>query len=133
VHETTQCPPLRVRLHLNTGGVVVDLAGELDVATSPQVLALEQLIRDHGGQAVINLRHLIFIDAAGVSAFLHLANALPSFSLTNPTGIVARVLAITSTDYLVDSQPSPSSPDGPSRPLHADVLPTRRRRRSRQG
>jgi anti-anti-sigma factor len=82
------------------GRVVVQLRGELDLATAPE---LEELIveRLDAGQAVVlDLRELEFMDSSGlrviIAAHARAGRGGPRFTIVRPpaNGAVARILTI---------------------------------------
>ena len=67
----TQLPNLRVGVRTDVAYAIVQLDGELDVASSgPLVQHLSDLLSRGYTQIVIDLSHLVFCDAAGLGAFV---------------------------------------------------------------
>ena len=72
------------------------------LATADEVAAcLSEVVRD-GADVVVDLGGLSFIDARGLAALVHARNLASQaghvVSLRNPTGLVARALAVTGLD-----------------------------------
>lgn len=63
---------LSVSVHLTSGGPVVTLAGELDVATAPAATACFDVFDvDRTPRVVIDVAGLSICDCAGLNTFLH--------------------------------------------------------------
>lgn len=61
----------------NAGSVVVDVAGEIDAATVPQLWdVLERLIGEGQRNLVIDLSRVGFIDSTGIGVVIRAMNAL---------------------------------------------------------
>jgi anti-anti-sigma factor len=90
-----------VQCRRDDAGVVVELRGELDVSTAPELRShLASVLDDHGSSTiVIDLHDLTFIDAAGLGALVHARNHLRSrggeIRITEPRPIVRKVLDVT--------------------------------------
>jgi anti-anti-sigma factor len=54
----------------------LSLAGELDLATTPQLLDRAQELVDDEGDLTIGLTEVSFIDSQGIRAFIQIARAL---------------------------------------------------------
>jgi anti-sigma B factor antagonist len=60
-------PPFRSHLRLAGGVARIELAGEFDMATAPEVeRALEQALRAGCHRIVVDLRNLVFMDSTGL-------------------------------------------------------------------
>jgi anti-sigma B factor antagonist len=58
-----------------TGEVIVDIGGELDIATTEMAVSyVTDIIDNHHGPVIVNLARLEFCDARGLSALLRMAN-----------------------------------------------------------
>jgi anti-sigma B factor antagonist len=95
----------------DTAGSRVQLRGELDLATAPQLARLLDLLRRDGHrQITLDLSGLEFLCAAGLAVFLRADQALRAVGgrlvLTRPTRLVRRVLAITGLDATLAIQPA---------------------------
>ncbi len=78
----------------------IDLRGELDVETAPRVRQqLAEVTRAGATAAVVDLRHVTFLDSSGLSALIEAGNALAdqggALYLEGATGAVKQVLEIT--------------------------------------
>jgi anti-anti-sigma factor len=71
-------PMLRIALARNGATAVVQLEGELDVATAGQAAeVLEQVAAEPVGTVIIEAGGLQFLDASGLAPLLRTANRLP--------------------------------------------------------
>ena len=78
------------------GGVVVDVAGEIDALTVPQLWELlERLIEDGERNVVIDLSRVGFIDSTGIGVVIRAMNALKDrggeLSLRGPSPMTYQV------------------------------------------
>lgn len=94
----------------DTAGSRVQLRGELDLATAPQLARLlDQLRRDGHRQITLDLSGLEFLSASGLTVFLRTDQALRAVGgqlvLTRTTRMARRVLAITGLDTTLSIQP----------------------------
>lgn len=93
--------------------VELHLSGELDAWSSDK---LDDYIRRHedGGAAEIriDLRRLVFIDAAGVGTLVSAARRAGTggwrLSLANAQGLVARVIELTQLEAMIDHWQNPA-------------------------
>lgn len=72
----------------------IRLAGELDLATAPRVLEHVQPLTDEGGDIVVDLAELTFMDATGLQALTTVARSLRGHGqlvLDRPSGQVRRL------------------------------------------
>jgi anti-sigma B factor antagonist len=95
----------------DTAGSRVQLRGELDLTTAPQLARLlDQLRRDGHHQITLDLSGLEFLCAAGLAVLLHADQALRAAGgrlvLTRPTRLARRMLAITGLDATLTIQPT---------------------------
>jgi anti-sigma B factor antagonist len=95
----------------DTAGSRVQLRGELDLTTAPQLeRLLDQLRRDGHHQITLDLSGLEFLCAAGLAVLLHADQALRAAGgrlvLTRPTRLARRMLAITGLDATLTIQPT---------------------------
>jgi anti-anti-sigma factor len=80
-------------------GTVVTVAGELDVATAPE---LAQALADADGQVTVDLSATTFADPAALGVLLAArADGLRIRVLPRSGGQVARLLALTQTEKLL--------------------------------
>lgn len=111
--------PAALELRCSLGGdwALVELSGELDLLSAPDLEAvLEALVRRGHVWLRIDMRHLEFIDARGLGALAATAESVAgsgSLRLVSPRPIVRRLLAITGLDGVVKvEEPAlPGSPD----------------------
>ena len=81
-------------------GTVVTVAGELDVATAPE---LAQALADADGQVTVDLSATTFADPAALGVLLSAhANGVRIRVLPRRGGQVARLLALTQTEQLLN-------------------------------
>jgi anti-sigma B factor antagonist len=86
--------------------VVLRLAGELDLSTTPHLSErIDEVLGDGRTVIVVDLHAVTFCDSTGMSAFIrghHLCSAAGgSLRLTGARGVVARVLKISGLDTLL--------------------------------
>jgi anti-anti-sigma factor len=84
---------------------VVALAGDVDCGTGAAVLDCVSDLAQRGN-VVVDLRDAQFLDSAGLAALLGarrvVARSGGTFTLRNPPRFIARVLALSGIDRLVD-------------------------------
>ncbi|WP_063780841.1 STAS domain-containing protein [Nonomuraea sp. SBT364] len=105
--------------HLSTtvrdGRVTVEVAGELDIATTPLLRArLREAVARGPGEVVLDLRGLTFADAAGlgalVAARLHAEAGGSSLVLAEVPPSLTRLLRITGLDAHLTPQAQVTAP-----------------------
>jgi anti-anti-sigma factor len=69
-------PIFRVAVQTAEGGVKVELAGELDVSTAPELQRHVDEIVDTDGPVWIDCSELTFADSSGLDTLIRLAKAL---------------------------------------------------------
>jgi anti-sigma B factor antagonist len=90
------------------GRLVVVVRGELDLATAPDLEAVLLAPLKAGGQVVLDLRPLEFMDSTGVRVIVaaHVAGQEAGGGLvlvqTDPAGPVGRVLEISGLDGILE-------------------------------
>ncbi|MGR6319195.1 STAS domain-containing protein [Micromonospora soli] len=102
------------------GDACLQLAGELDLSTAPQLNdAIDRLIAEGRRQLLLDLSQLTFCDSTGIAAFVRGDNLLAAddgwLRVTGATGRVARVLQITGLADLLRYEadaPDPASSAG---------------------
>jgi anti-sigma B factor antagonist len=67
--------PLTVRAADVPSGWVLRVAGELDAATAPELLATFDGLPVHGSEVVVDIAEVSFIDSSGLRALLQLRQA----------------------------------------------------------
>jgi anti-sigma B factor antagonist len=92
---------------------VVTLAGELDMATAPELAdVFEALVADGPGEIVVDLAELSFVDSSGLAVFVTTQNALHEqgrrLSLRSPRRHAIKVLEIAGLIEFLDVQTEPS-------------------------
>jgi anti-anti-sigma factor len=90
---------------------VVRPVGELDLSTVDALEeSLEEALREHPAELVVDLRLLQFCDAAGLHVFLRIQQQAATVGtrlwLERPTRTVRRVLEISALDWMVDEAAS---------------------------
>ena len=92
-------PFFSVAVRRSDAGTVVTVAGELDVATAPE---LAQALADAGGQVTVDLSATTFADPAALRVLLAArAKGVRIRVLPRSGGQVARLLALTQTEALL--------------------------------
>ena len=93
-------PPFRCSTRIAGSTIVIDVAGELDIATAPQLReVLLELVIGQGSQTVVlDLSALEFVDSTGLGLIVGLRRRLVATGgelvLWRPTNRVARVIEI---------------------------------------
>ena len=83
-----------------TGEVIVDIGGELDIATTGAAVSyVRDIIDNHHGPVIVNLTGLEFCDAQGLSALLRMANYADQtghpFLLASPSARLLKLMRAT--------------------------------------
>jgi anti-anti-sigma factor len=80
---------------------MVSVAGELDVATAPE---LERVLQALSGHVVVDCRSLQFMDATAVGVIIRASRRLDSLRLVNVAPFIRRMLEIVEVDavFLTD-------------------------------
>jgi anti-anti-sigma factor len=97
--------PLELSHRISPAGeAVVDIAGELDIATAePAVRYVSQVIDRHRGPVIVDLTALGFCDASGLSGLLrmtgHAQQAGCPFRLASPSPSLVKIMRITGLDH----------------------------------
>ena len=91
---------LRVTPEIGPGTVFLQLAGDMDVATAPHLPEIvRSLPADQPQHVRIDLADLDFLDAAGLTALLHVKEIVQArhghLSLHRPRPVVLRILDVT--------------------------------------
>jgi anti-sigma B factor antagonist len=98
-------PQLVFTVHPNGQGVILNVGGEVDLATAPQLQAkLVDLVNDGTGSVVVDLTPVAFMDSTGLSVLLAAHKRAqaggPSIRLACPEGPVLRVLRLTGMEQV---------------------------------
>ncbi|MER5529887.1 STAS domain-containing protein [Streptomyces sp. NPDC002677] len=99
-------PQLNVHRHDRDTRALITLAGEIDLATAPQVSeALAECLSDGIRSIDVDLTAVTFCDASGLNAFLTafrlVTDAGMTLRLRYPSQAVARVIEITGSGFLL--------------------------------
>lgn len=96
----TRFPPLSVSVtSAAPAGTVVEVAGEVDMATAPQLYeGLMAALSGGGHEVVVDVSGIRFIDASGIETLLRAAESAResgrSFQLHEPSKAVRRLLVL---------------------------------------
>ena len=103
---TIASQPFAVEVTSGASGSVVRLAGELDLATIPDLNACLAAV---DADIVVDMAAVTFIDSTGldglIAAHEQAATRCCSFVLRSPTGQVAKVLRVTGVDQVLTVEP----------------------------
>jgi anti-sigma B factor antagonist len=91
-------PFFSVAVRQTDAGTVVTVAGELDVATAPE---LAQALADADGQVTVDLSATTFADPAALRVLLAARDRGVRIRALPPRGQVVRLLALTQTEELL--------------------------------
>jgi anti-anti-sigma factor len=80
------------------GCTVVQLVGELDVSTAPELTRLITGVEPGSDVLAVDLSHLTFIDSQGIRALMSARYNGQPLALVCPTGHISRVLEIVHAD-----------------------------------
>jgi anti-sigma B factor antagonist len=99
-------PQLVFTVHPNGQGVILNVGGEVDLATAPQLQAkLVDLVNDGTGSVVVDLTPVAFMDSTGLSVLLAAHKRAQadghSIRLACPAGPVLRVLQLTGMERVL--------------------------------
>ena len=86
-----------------TGGAVVDLGGELDIASAEVAVSyVRDVIDRHRGPVIVDLTALTFCDARGLAALVRMAGYAEQksrpFRLASPSPSLVKIMRITGLD-----------------------------------
>ena len=85
---------------------VVALAGDVDFETGAAVLDCVNEVAQRGSSVVVDLTEAHFMDSAGLAALIGARRAAArsgcAFTIRNPPRLIARALALSGIDRLVD-------------------------------
>lgn len=100
-------PGLAVRVVAGEDPPLVVLEGELDMVSADHLDDILHALLAEGPSAVrFDMRHLAFMDSAGVACLLRVARQVP-VSLVEPDQIVRRVLAVTGLQQVLPIEEAP--------------------------
>jgi anti-sigma B factor antagonist len=104
-------PDLRVAVQAAEGGMRIELVGELDVATAPELQRRVDEIASAEGDAWIDCTELTFADSSGLDTLTHLAKALRvqdgRLVLTNLRPMVKRAMDVLQITELFEIEEAP--------------------------
>ncbi|MDQ3898550.1 MAG: STAS domain-containing protein [Actinomycetota bacterium] len=91
---------------LNGAQATVEISGELDMSTAPELSrSLSEVLDRHPREVTVDLGRLAFIDSTGLTLLVRTSNSLKqhdgALRLTRPTPPVRRVLEIVGLDGLL--------------------------------
>ena len=127
--DPQDAPPLRLSHRITRGGeAVVEIGGELDIATAEAAVTyVRRVIDNHRGPVVADLAALAFCDASGLGALVRMARyaerAGCSFRLVSASPSLVKIMRITRLDRRFLSLPRPSArAGGPAESRHLRLL-----------
>ena len=104
-------PDLRVAVRPAEGGTRIELVGELDVATAPELRSRIREITSADGAAWIDCTELTFADSSGLDTLMRLARALRAqdrrLVLTNVRPMVRRAMDVLQITELFELEETP--------------------------
>jgi anti-sigma B factor antagonist len=104
-------PDLRVAVQAAEGGTKIELVGELDVATAPELQRRVDDIANAEGDAWIDCTELTFADSSGLDTLTRFAKALRAqdrrLVLTNLRPMVKRAMDVLEITELFELEEAP--------------------------
>jgi anti-sigma B factor antagonist len=104
-------PDLRVAVQAAEGGMRIELVGELDVATAPELRRRVDEIASAEGDAWIDCTELTFADSSGLDTLTRFAKSLRAqdrrLVLTNLRPIVKRAMDVLQITELFELEEGP--------------------------
>jgi anti-sigma B factor antagonist len=104
-------PDLRVAVRAGEGGIRIELVGELDIATAPELRSRVDEITSAGGDTWIDCTELTFADSSGLDTLTRLAKALRAqdrrLVLTNVRPMVLRAMDVLQITELFELEEAP--------------------------
>lgn len=95
---------LDLGLERHDGTMVVSVAGEVDMATAPE---LREWLAQTGGHVIVDLRAVSFLDSSGIGALVEASSRLVEaggdLRLRKPQPIVRQVLEVTGLADWIDN------------------------------
>lgn len=91
--------------------VILDLSGEIDINTSPEVRkAFDRLLKEQRKKILLNFAKVIYVDSSGLATFVEMLQRLKRFGgslrLANLCERVKAVFEITRLDKLFSNFPT---------------------------
>lgn len=109
--EAMPDPDLRVVVQAAEGGMRIELVGELDVATAPELRSRVDEVTGADGDAWIDCSELTFADSSGLDTLTRLAKALRAqdrrLVLTNVRPMVRRAMDVLQITELFEVEEAP--------------------------
>ncbi|MFZ0251204.1 MAG: STAS domain-containing protein [Acidimicrobiales bacterium] len=111
--ESVESPGLRIDVRRDDHEAIVQLSGELDLSSAPQLrdFLVTLLSEDGPGRLVVDLSDLVYLDSTGLSVLVtahkRAISSGTAFSLASPNSSVRRLLGITALDQIFDFVDSP--------------------------
>ncbi|MET7968980.1 STAS domain-containing protein [Micromonospora sp. NPDC005305] len=101
------------------GPACLRLAGELDLATAPELnAAIDRLAAEGHRELLLDLAELTFCDSTGIAAFVRGDNLVTAaggwLRITGATGRVARVLQVTGLAEVLNHEAGVADPATPA-------------------
>jgi anti-sigma B factor antagonist len=96
--------PLKLTHQAHSAGeAIVDLRGELDIATAAMAISyVSDVIDNHHGPVTVDLTALAFCDAQGLAALVRIANHAKNkgrpFQVASPRASLVKIMRITGLD-----------------------------------
>lgn len=91
----TDRPPVRLDISTDSGGLLVALAGELDLAGLPAVAGpMDDLLSREAQPVVLDFGAVTFLDSSGVALLVRIANHFGQVRTRSATEPVRRVIEI---------------------------------------
>ncbi|TPQ20695.1 STAS domain-containing protein [Streptomyces sporangiiformans] len=117
-------PQLSIYRHDRNTRALIALAGEIDVDTAPLVRAsLAECLRDGIRAIDVDLTAVTFCDASGLNAFLTASRLAgesgTTLQLRYPSQMMARIIEMTGSGFLLFPFHEPQADGGPSHPIPA--------------
>ncbi|WP_405999555.1 STAS domain-containing protein [Streptomyces sp. NBC_00829] len=111
-------PQLNVHRHDEESRSLITIAGEIDLSTVSLVSeTLKQCLRDGIRAIDVDLAPVPFCDCSGLNAFVEASrNAVAAggtLRLHHPPAILARIVALTGSGFLLGGLPAPHGPPSP--------------------
>jgi anti-anti-sigma factor len=89
-----------------SGADVINIAGELDIATVPEIEAqLEPMVATRPERVVFDLAALEFMDSSGIAMLLRASEKAGSVVVRNPSSAVRRIILATGLSEVLHLDP----------------------------
>ena len=93
----TEDVPIEITTAVNGAWTMITVAGDLDMATAPE---LEAVCAPIDGRLAIDLSSVRFIDSSGLRALFAVNQAADPVALLSPSAVVRRLLSLTDMDQV---------------------------------